>query len=89
VVVNRLRGSVVGGDARREVARALVRHVGVEPVALVPYDLAAFDAAQAAGQLVRDIAPTSPARLAVRELAARIAGRAPVVHRRRRTAARR
>jgi Flp pilus assembly CpaE family ATPase len=89
VVVNRLRGSVVGGDARREVARALVRHVGIEPVALVPYDLAAFDAAQAAGQLVRDIAPNSPARLAVRDLATRVAGRAVAPGRRRRSAARR
>jgi Flp pilus assembly CpaE family ATPase len=88
VVVNRLRGSVVGGDARREVARALVRHVGIEPVALVPYDLAAFDAAQAAGQLVRDIAPNSPARLAVRDLATRFAGRAVAPRRRRRSAAR-
>jgi MinD-like ATPase involved in chromosome partitioning or flagellar assembly len=83
VVVNRLRGSIVGGDPRREVARTLVRHVGLEPVALVPYDLAALDAAQAAGQLVRDIAPTSPARLAIRDLAGRLAGR-PVQHARRR-----
>ena len=74
VVVNRLRGSVVGGDPRREVSRAMVRHTGQEPVALVPYDLAALDAAQAAGQLLRDIAPTSPARLAIRDLAARLAG---------------
>jgi Flp pilus assembly CpaE family ATPase len=87
VVVNRLRGSVVGGDPRREVARTLIRHVGLEPVALVPYDLAALDAAQAAGQLLRDIAPTSPARLAIRDLAGRLAGR-PVHTRRRRPASR-
>jgi Flp pilus assembly CpaE family ATPase len=87
IVVNRLRGSVVGGDARREVSRAIVRHTGTEPVALVPHDLAAMDAAQAAGQLLRDIAPTSPARLAIRELATRLAGR-PARPRRRRMARR-
>ncbi|MBL7499135.1 chromosome partitioning protein [Frankia sp. CNm7] len=77
VVVNRLRASVAGGDPRREITRALNRHTDTEPVALVPYDLAAFDAAQAAGQLLRDIAPASPARAAIRELATRLAGRAP------------
>jgi MinD-like ATPase involved in chromosome partitioning or flagellar assembly len=90
IVVNRLRASVAGGDARREVARAIVRHTGSEPVALIPYDLAALDAAQAAGQLLRDIAPGSPTRLAVRELAARLAGRSGRSRRsRRRLSARR
>lgn len=88
VVVNRLRGSVVGGDPRREVARAMVRHTGREPVAMVPHDLAGLDAAQAAGQLLRDIAPTSPARLEIRDLATRIAG-VPTGARRRRAALRR
>ncbi|WP_322751651.1 MULTISPECIES: AAA family ATPase [unclassified Frankia] len=88
IVVNRLRGSAVGGDARREVSRAMVRHVGSEPVALVPLDTAAMDTAQAAGQLLRDVAPQSPARLAIGELAARVAGR-PVRGRRRRSATRR
>ncbi|MBL7493293.1 chromosome partitioning protein [Frankia sp. AgB1.9] len=83
VVVNRLRASVAGGDPRREISRALNRHTGTEPIALVPYDLAAFDAAQAAGQLLRDIAPTSPARAAIRDLASRLAGRVPRGQRRR------
>ncbi|EIV93923.1 chromosome partitioning protein [Frankia sp. QA3] len=83
VVVNRLRASVVGGDPSREVSRAILRHTGTEPVALVPYDLAGLDAAQVAGQLLRDIAPTSPARLAIRDLAGRLAGR-PEISRRRR-----
>ncbi|CAI7979760.1 conserved hypothetical protein [Frankia sp. Hr75.2] len=74
IVVNKLRGSVVGGDPRREVSRAMARHTGREPVALVPYDLAGLDAAAASGQLLRDIAPASPARLAVRDLAALLAG---------------
>ncbi|WP_045877579.1 chromosome partitioning protein [Pseudofrankia sp. DC12] len=84
VVVNRLRASVAGGDPRREISRALNRHTGTEPVALVPYDLAAFDAAQAAGQLLRDIAPASPARAAIRDLATRLTGRVPRGQRQRR-----
>ncbi|WP_462187081.1 MULTISPECIES: AAA family ATPase [unclassified Frankia] len=88
VVVNRLRASVVGGDPAREVSRAILRHTGTEPVALVPYDLAGLDAAQVAGQLLRDIAPTSPARLAIRELAGRLLGR-PAAPRRRRGSLRR
>ncbi|MCK9903984.1 chromosome partitioning protein [Frankia sp. Cpl3] len=74
IVVNRLRGSVVGGDPRREVSRAMARHTGREPVALVPHDLTGLDAAAASGQLLRDIAPTSPARLAIRDLADRFVG---------------
>ncbi|AEH08614.1 MULTISPECIES: AAA family ATPase [Protofrankia] len=83
VVVNRLRASAIGKDARREVARALVRHVGMEPVAVVPLDVAAMDSAQAAGQLLRDVAAQSPARLAISELAARVAGRSVRGRRRR------
>ena len=88
IIVNRLRGSAVGGDPRREVARALVRHVGAEPAAMVPLDVAGMDAAQAAGQLLREVAPNSPARLALAELASRLAGR-PARNRRRRSPARR
>ncbi|SBW20360.1 hypothetical protein FDG2_1667 [Candidatus Protofrankia californiensis] len=66
----------------------MVRHVGMEPVALIPLDIAAMDTAQAAGQLLRDVAAQSPARLAISELAARVAGR-PVRGRRRRSTARR
>jgi MinD-like ATPase involved in chromosome partitioning or flagellar assembly len=88
IVVNRLRASAVGGDARREVSRAIVRHTGGEPVAVIPYDLASLDAAQAAGQLVRDIAPASPARGELARLAARLAGR-PAPNRRRKSIVRR
>ncbi|CAO5242827.1 AAA family ATPase [Frankia sp. AgKG'84/4] len=88
VVVNRLRASVVGGDPSREVSRSILRHTGTEPVALVPFDLVGLDAAQVTGQLLRDIAPTSPARLAIRELAGHLAGR-PTTGRRRRGGLRR
>jgi MinD-like ATPase involved in chromosome partitioning or flagellar assembly len=83
IVVNRLRGTVVGGDARREVAAALVRHAGSEPAAFVPHDPAALDAAHATGQLLRDVAPQSQARAALASLAARLAGRASPDRRRR------
>lgn len=83
VVVNRLRASVVGGDPAREVSRSILRHTGTEPVALVPFDLAGLDAAQVTGQLLRDIAPASPARLAVQNLAALLAGRPEGARRRR------
>ncbi len=83
IVVNRLRASVVGGDARREVSRAIVRHTGMEPVAAVPFDLASLDAAQVSGQLLRDVAPQSPVRLELAALAARLAGRAAPGRRRR------
>ncbi|CAO5147551.1 ATPase involved in chromosome partitioning [Frankia sp. AiPs1] len=82
IVVNRLRPSVVGGDPSREVSRSIMRHTGSEPVALIPYDLAGLDAAQVAGQLLRDIASTSPARLAIRDLAGRLVGRQAVSRRR-------
>jgi len=42
---------------------------------MIPLDVASMDAAQAAGQLLREVAPSSPARVALGELAARVAGR--------------
>lgn len=75
VVVNRSRRGAVGGDPRREVGAALTRYAGVVPAAYVPYDLAAFDAAVAAGRTLEEVAPGSPARKALAGLAATIAGR--------------
>jgi Flp pilus assembly CpaE family ATPase len=74
-VVNRLRRGVVGpGDPRREVAVALERYAGITDIHVVPDDPAAVDASVAAGRTLADIAPGSPAREAVRALAARLAG---------------
>jgi len=84
LVVNRLRPSLAGGDPRREIARTVERHAGAQPVAMVPYDLTSFDAAEAAGQLLRDIAPASPARAAIRDLATSLTGRTPRGQRQRR-----
>jgi MinD-like ATPase involved in chromosome partitioning or flagellar assembly len=74
-VVNRLRDTVVGpGDARRQVSRALHRYAGIADVRVVPDDRAGVDAAVAAGRTLAEVAPKSPARLAIRDLARALAG---------------
>jgi len=88
VVVNRLRaGAVGGGDPAEQVAAALRRYAGVGTVRFVPHDVAACDAALATGRTLREAAPSSPARLALRDLAASVAGVAPPARRRRLLAA--
>jgi Flp pilus assembly CpaE family ATPase len=83
VVVNRLRATAVPGDAQREVTAALVRYAGVEDVRFVPLDVAAVDGAVARGRTLTEAAPTSPARLAVRALAAELVGATLTAPRRR------
>ncbi len=73
VVVNRLRGSAIPGDAAREVRAALTRYAGVEDVLLVPYDRAGLDAALQAGRTLPEAAPGSPARAPLAELARAVA----------------
>jgi Flp pilus assembly CpaE family ATPase len=70
VVVNRLRASAVPGDAEREVRAALGRYAGVPRVDVVPFDVAALDAAVVGGRTLAEVAPRSPARLALSALAA-------------------
>ncbi|CAM5781211.1 AAA family ATPase [Cellulomonas persica] len=79
VVVNRVRASVAGPQPARAVARALERYAGVRDAVLVPDDRASLDAAVLEARTLREIAPGSPARRAIVELAARVAGagRAP------------
>lgn len=85
VVVNRVRGSVVPGDPRREIGAALERFAGVATVTFLPDDPQAVDAALAAGRTLADVAPRSRLRLALRELAAELSGsRVPTRGRRRR-----
>lgn len=84
VVVNRVRRAVVGGgDAEREVAAALERYAGVRDVRFVPYDLDATDAALASGRTLAEVAPGSPARLALQSVAASLVGAALPRRRRR------
>lgn len=83
VVINRVRESVIGPDPQRQIRAALSRYAGIHQVSVVPNDPAAFDAALAGGRLLSEVAPGSPARAAIAELAASLAG-VPVPHRKRR-----
>ena len=74
VVVNRARRGAVGGDPVDAVGAALRRHAGVVPAAYVPLDVAGVDAALASGRTLAEAAPGSPARRALTDLAAALAG---------------
>jgi MinD-like ATPase involved in chromosome partitioning or flagellar assembly len=89
VVVNRLRSGAIPGDAEREVRAALARYAAVTEAVLIPADVAALDHALATGRTLAEAAPASPARAAVRALAADIVGAAPPAPVRRRGLARR
>lgn len=72
VVVNRVRRSTVGINARRQVADLVSKHAGTRPYAFIPYDRDALDAASAAARPLGEVSPSSPARAALRDLAARL-----------------
>jgi MinD-like ATPase involved in chromosome partitioning or flagellar assembly len=74
VVVNRVRRSAVGREPEREIGAALERFAGVSDARFVPYDREALDAAVAAGRTLVEVAPGSPARLALQQLAASLVG---------------
>jgi MinD-like ATPase involved in chromosome partitioning or flagellar assembly len=69
VVVNRVRPGVLGRNPGREVRQALDRLADVDSVVLVPDDPTACDASLASARLLTDVAPTSPAAVALRALA--------------------
>lgn len=74
-VVNRVRAKAVGaGDPVRQITAALARHAGVASIVAIPYDRPAFDAAGAIGRALVEVAPRSPARVAIGDLARQIAG---------------
>ena len=74
VVVNQVRRGPVPGDARREIATALERFAGREVRFFLPADRKATDAALASGRTLAEVAPGSPLRVALRSLAAAVAG---------------
>lgn len=76
VVLNRLRGGPVPGDPRRQVTAALERFAGCVPTAVLPEDRAAADATLASGQVLAEVSPAAPLRLALRALAADLVGHA-------------
>ncbi len=69
VVLNRLRKSAAGRD---EAAAALSRFAGLGVLAAVPEDRAATDLAWRRGEPLLQVAPASPVRTALRELAAAV-----------------
>ena len=77
--MNRLRKGPVNGDAKTQISQALSRYAGIDQVTFVPYDLASLDRAIAAGRAIGEVAPESPARLALLPLAARL-GRVSAGH---------
>lgn len=74
VVVNKLRRGITPGDPHAEAAAALLRHGGIRDAAFLPYDRAALDRALGAGRALADVAPSSPLRRALGQLAAEQAG---------------
>ncbi|MHB8341809.1 MAG: AAA family ATPase [Mycobacteriales bacterium] len=76
VVFNRVRPGLAPGEPAREYTAALVRHAGVAPLALLPYDQPAADAALGSGRTLVEAAPASQLRRALAGLA-RQAGQLP------------
>lgn len=74
VVINRVRSSVAGPEPEREIAGAMSRYAGVAPVAFVPDDPAALDAAVRGGLSLAEVAPGSAARQALIGLAGKLTG---------------
>jgi MinD-like ATPase involved in chromosome partitioning or flagellar assembly len=67
VVVNRVRASALGIDAHAQVRQTLRRFAGLAEATLLPHDGRATDAAILTARTLRDAAPRSPLRAALRE----------------------
>lgn len=74
VVCTKVRRGPVGGNPESHLAAALERYAGVRPALFVPDDREAYDKAMASGRALGEVAPRSPARLALREFTAGLAG---------------
>lgn len=72
VVMNRVRPSAIGLNARDQITQALVRFAGIRSSVLIADDRPAFDAALLVGAAITQTMPRSPARLALRDLAAQL-----------------
>ena len=77
VVVNRVRASAAGRSPGAALREALLRYANVADVHLVPDDQASCDAALLAGRTVAEVAPSSPVRRALSELADTVRDRSP------------
>lgn len=69
-VVTKVRSSAIGLNPQAQIRQTLARFGGVDDPVLVPWDSFAFDAALLSGRTLREVAPRSPARLAIRRLVA-------------------
>ncbi|MBX3193925.1 MAG: regulator [Microbacteriaceae bacterium] len=67
-VITKVRSSAIGLNPQGQVAQTLARFGGISDPVLVPWDPGGFDAAVLGGTPLRDAAPRSPARLAIRAL---------------------
>jgi MinD-like ATPase involved in chromosome partitioning or flagellar assembly len=70
VVLNQVRRGPIGAQPERQLAGVLARYAGVLEVDFIPYDRESLDSALATGRTLAEVAPDSPARLAVARLAA-------------------
>lgn len=73
VVVNRLRSGALGGSPSDAVSEALGQYAGVEPAALLPYDLNAVDTAMSHGRSLAEAAKSSKLRKSFQQLASAVA----------------
>lgn len=83
VVVNKVRSSAVGSHAQTVIADSLDRFAAVTATAFIPDDRDALDGALLAGRVLRECAPSSPARLAITDLATQFGAITPRGGRRR------
>lgn len=77
VVINRVRASAVGRHPGTALRAALARYANIADAHLVPDDQASCDAALLAGRSLGEVAPASPVRRAVAELAEAVRRRVP------------
>jgi MinD-like ATPase involved in chromosome partitioning or flagellar assembly len=73
VVVNRIRSGSLGSSPADAVGEALTQYAGVQPAALLPYDLGAVDAAMSRGRSLAESAKSSKLRKSLQQLAGTIA----------------
>lgn len=87
IVVNKVRSTVLDGDAETQLAEAFGRYAALAPSHLLPHDVKACDAALLRGRLLAEAAPSSGLRRSLSTLAATLVPEpsGPPQRRRRRT----
>ena len=68
VVMNKVRASAIGLNPSGQVQQTLSRFGSIDAPVLVPWDLPATDAAILSGRALAEVAPKSPARIALQQL---------------------